>query len=171
MQNKRPELVVINERQRQMRRAADPAAVAEFARVCEEAAEFLPTTSRLSAIALLTEAAERYEAIGARDDVARVERSLHRLGVRRLREARRPFSWDALTSSEREVAELVACGLRNKEIAGELFVSVRTVESHVSHALQKLGIKSRVELAAAALSYLSRFAVRRVSDAQATLTG
>ncbi|MEA2126606.1 MAG: hypothetical protein QOI80_3388 [Solirubrobacteraceae bacterium] len=54
---------------------------------------------------------------------------------------------DALTASERRVAELAAGGRANREIAAELVVTVRTVEFHLSHAYTKLGIQSRAELA------------------------
>jgi DNA-binding CsgD family transcriptional regulator len=53
---------------------------------------------------------------------------------------------DDLTSREREISWLVADGLTNREIAAELFLSVRTVESHVARALRKLDCQSRVEL-------------------------
>ncbi len=52
----------------------------------------------------------------------------------------------ALTASERRVAELAAEGLSNKEIAARLFVSVHTVEVHLSHVYAKLGINSRGHL-------------------------
>ncbi len=52
-----------------------------------------------------------------------------------------------LTKTERQVLELVAEGLTNREIAAKRFVSVRTVESHVRHILDKLGIPSRRQLA------------------------
>ena len=48
---------------------------------------------------------------------------------------------------EQEVATLVAEGLSNKEIASRLFLSERTVESHVSHILNRLGLSSRVQIA------------------------
>jgi DNA-binding NarL/FixJ family response regulator len=54
---------------------------------------------------------------------------------------------EALTPSERRVAELAAAGQTNKQIAQALFVSTRTVETHVRHALQKLDITSRDQLA------------------------
>lgn len=54
-----------------------------------------------------------------------------------------------LTPSERRVAELVASGKTNREVAAALFVSDRTVEGHLSHIYGKLGIRSRTELARA----------------------
>jgi DNA-binding NarL/FixJ family response regulator len=54
---------------------------------------------------------------------------------------------ESLTESERRVVELAAAGRSNKEIAGELFVTVKTVEVHLSNAYRKLGIKGRRELA------------------------
>ena len=56
--------------------------------------------------------------------------------------------WQLLTAREREVAELVASGLTNKEIAARLFVSKRTVDAHLEHILAKLGYVSRVQIAA-----------------------
>jgi DNA-binding CsgD family transcriptional regulator len=55
---------------------------------------------------------------------------------------------DGLTASERQVSTLAADGLSNKEIAARLFLSVNTVESHLRHSYQKLGIRSRAQLAA-----------------------
>ena len=52
-----------------------------------------------------------------------------------------------LTPREAQVASLVADGASNKEIARQLFVSIRTVETHVQNALVKLGLRSRTELA------------------------
>ncbi len=59
----------------------------------------------------------------------------------------RVASTDALSGREREVAALVAEGLTNKEIAGRLHLSVRTVESHVRHMLTRLGLVNRTQLA------------------------
>jgi DNA-binding CsgD family transcriptional regulator len=53
-----------------------------------------------------------------------------------------------LTPREREVAALVAEGLANRDIAGRLYLSKRTVDSHVEHIFGKLGLSSRTELAA-----------------------
>jgi ATP/maltotriose-dependent transcriptional regulator MalT len=55
---------------------------------------------------------------------------------------------EALTPTERRVAELVAQGHTTKEVAAELFVSAKTVEGHLSHIYAKIGVRSRAELAA-----------------------
>ena len=52
-----------------------------------------------------------------------------------------------LTPAERRVAALIAAAKTNREIADSLFVSVRTIETHLSRIYQKLGIRSRTELA------------------------
>ncbi len=52
-----------------------------------------------------------------------------------------------LTEAERRIAELVATGASNPEIADRLFISRRTVESHLSHIFKKIDVSSRVELA------------------------
>jgi DNA-binding CsgD family transcriptional regulator len=53
---------------------------------------------------------------------------------------------ESLTPSERRVAELAADGLTNREVAQSLFLTVKTVETHLSHAYRKLDIRSREEL-------------------------
>ena len=55
---------------------------------------------------------------------------------------------DALTVSERRVAELAAQGFTNKQIAQALFVTIRTVTTHLTHIYIKLAISSRNELPA-----------------------
>jgi DNA-binding CsgD family transcriptional regulator len=66
---------------------------------------------------------------------------------------RRPaFGWSSLTPAERNVADLVARGLTNPEIAGRLGVSAGTIKDHVSSALRKLSMRTRAELAAAVSS-------------------
>jgi DNA-binding NarL/FixJ family response regulator len=56
---------------------------------------------------------------------------------------------EGLSAREREVAELVADRRMNKEIAGALFLSEKTVESHLRSVFRKLGVASRVEVARA----------------------
>ena len=62
-------------------------------------------------------------------------------------EAMVSFQDEALTDAENRVAIAVSRGLSNKEIAGELEISVRTVENHISHILDKKGFSNRVEIA------------------------
>jgi predicted ATPase/class 3 adenylate cyclase/DNA-binding CsgD family transcriptional regulator len=63
-------------------------------------------------------------------------------------ERKRPSSgWASLTPTELDVARLVRDGLANKEIAARLFISPRTVQTHLTHIYTKLGIGSRVQLA------------------------
>jgi DNA-binding NarL/FixJ family response regulator len=57
------------------------------------------------------------------------------------------FQDEALTDAENRVAIAVSRGLSNKEIASELEISVRTVENHISHILDKKGFSNRVEIA------------------------
>jgi DNA-binding CsgD family transcriptional regulator len=60
---------------------------------------------------------------------------------------KRPTSgWGALTPTERDVVLLVSEGLGNKDIATRLFVSPRTVQTHLTHVYTKLGLTSRVQL-------------------------
>ena len=60
---------------------------------------------------------------------------------------KRPASgWAALTPAERDVVRLVSEGLANNDIASRLFVSPRTVQSHLTHVYNKLGLSSRVQL-------------------------
>lgn len=54
---------------------------------------------------------------------------------------------DVLTDGERRVAELAAAGLTNRQIADALFVTVRTVESHLSNTYRKFGVQTRADLA------------------------
>ncbi len=59
-----------------------------------------------------------------------------------------PSPFDVLTSAERQVADRVADGLTSRKIAGELFISPRTVDAHLAHIYRKLDISSRARLAA-----------------------
>jgi DNA-binding CsgD family transcriptional regulator len=63
-------------------------------------------------------------------------------------ERKRPSTgWASLTPAELDVVRLVSAGLGNKDIATRLFVSPRTVETHLTHVYTKLGLASRVQLA------------------------
>jgi predicted ATPase/class 3 adenylate cyclase/DNA-binding NarL/FixJ family response regulator len=63
-------------------------------------------------------------------------------------ERKRPTTgWESLTPTERDVVRLVSEGLANKDIATRLFISPRTVQTHLTHVYTKLGLTSRVQLA------------------------
>ena len=71
-------------------------------------------------------------------------------------ERKRPSSgWGSLTPTELDVVRLVAEGIPNKDIATRLFISPRTVQSHLRHVYNKLGLTSRVQLAQEAARQLS----------------
>jgi DNA-binding CsgD family transcriptional regulator len=62
-------------------------------------------------------------------------------------ERKRPTSgWASLTPAERDVVRLVSEGLGNKDIGTRLFISPRTVQTHLTHVYTKLGLTSRVQL-------------------------
>ena len=66
-------------------------------------------------------------------------------------ERKRPSTgWESLTPAEHDVVTLVAEGLTNKDVAARLFISPRTVQSHLAHVFTKLGVTTRMQLAQAA---------------------
>jgi DNA-binding CsgD family transcriptional regulator len=77
----------------------------------------------------------------------RTRRELAATGERARR--RVPDTRDHLTPQELQVALLVAEGATNREAAAQLFVSAKTIETHLSHTYRKLGVRSRTELARA----------------------
>jgi len=88
--------------------------------------------------------------LGAAWNIRRAAARLGPLGIRRLRgsyQARPLTGWESLTPTEVTVARLVAAGRSNPDIAAELFLSRNTVQTHVSHILEKLGQKSRTQIA------------------------
>jgi len=88
----------------------------------------------------LKEAREIFSGLGARLWTTKAETELERIGGRR-------DSGSGLTPTELQVVELVAAGRSNKEVAAQLFVSVRTVEASLSKIFRELGVDSRTELA------------------------
>ncbi|MFI5627709.1 LuxR C-terminal-related transcriptional regulator [Nocardioides sp. NPDC051685] len=98
--------------------------------------------------ALLEGALRTYGGLDARRDIARVTQLMRGHGVAvpcPWRGGRRALGTD-LSDREREIALLAVAGRTNREIATELFLSPRTVETHMSHTLRKLGLRSREEL-------------------------
>jgi DNA-binding CsgD family transcriptional regulator len=95
---------------------------------------------RRDAAARLTDARSLFDTLGSPLWLAKVEAEERRLGGRR-------SAGDSLTSAEERVAELAGQGLRNAEIAAQLFVTPKTVEWTLSRVYRKLGVRSRTELA------------------------
>jgi DNA-binding CsgD family transcriptional regulator len=89
---------------------------------------------------MLTAAESMFASLGAVTWAASAADGLSRLGIR----AHAPLE---LTETERQVAELAAAGMTNREIAERMFISLRTAEANLSRVYRKLGIRSRAELA------------------------
>jgi DNA-binding CsgD family transcriptional regulator len=95
---------------------------------------------RSEAHAMLSDALERFETLGAPLWAERAREDRARIG------GRAPSS-DDLTPTEEQIAELVAAGMTNREVAATLFVTPKTVESALTRVYRKLGVRSRTELA------------------------
>ncbi|MFW0797517.1 LuxR C-terminal-related transcriptional regulator [Gordonia sp. CPCC 205515] len=115
--------------------ACAAAALAERTRARELANRAFVVMQTMGAVTMSARLASRMRPHGIRMDPNAVrDRPTH--------------GWGSLTKTEVTVAELVATGLSGGEIAEQMFISTRTVQTHVSHALAKLGLRTRVELAA-----------------------
>jgi class 3 adenylate cyclase/DNA-binding CsgD family transcriptional regulator len=105
-----------------------------------------------AAVDALQRALAAFEELDLPPSVARVSARLRALGVRsgaRGLRGRPASGWDSITPSEQAVVDLVAQGMTNPQIAKQLYVSRHTVDSHLKRVYAKLGLSSRVELAAA----------------------
>ena len=102
------------------------------------------TRRRCEAREPLRRALAAFEGLGAEPWAGRARRELAATGERARK--REPSTADRLTPQELQVAQLVAGGATYKEAASALFVTQKTIESHLNHAYRKLGIRSRVEL-------------------------
>ncbi len=122
----------------------------DYARACQEAADLLAASGRRDQARELADAAAaeftRMDATTALEPLTRQH------GTDRTPQSR----FDALSPRELEVAELVSGGLSNPEIAQRLFISRRTVESHVASAIRKLGAANRTQIATLAVSRRDR---------------
>jgi DNA-binding CsgD family transcriptional regulator len=94
----------------------------------------------------LQAALEVFERLGAKPWEARARDELRLSGARQATERAADPS-KALTAQEWRVAQLVAQGLTNREVAGSLFLSPKTIEHHLSAIYRKLGVRSRTQLA------------------------
>jgi DNA-binding CsgD family transcriptional regulator len=105
---------------------------------------------------LLDQAIAIYQRLDAARDLARAEAALRQMGIRRGRHVthrRAQGGWPSLTPSEQAVVDLVAEGLSNPQIGQRLYVSRRTVQTHLAHVFAKLHITSRTQLAAEAIRH------------------
>lgn len=138
----------VREAERIAARAHTPASRALLGRALTTAG------AREEAIGQLEIAADEYEALGAVRHRDLVESELRRMGHttthRRSVPGRGPnLGVESLTGRELEVAELVLDRRTNREIAEKLFLSTKTVETHLRNIFNKLGVSSRVEVARA----------------------
>ena len=101
--------------------------------------------ARIEAREQLRAAADGFRAIGAAPWVKAAERELGATGERLRRRAL--DAPEELTTQEREIADLVAAGASNKDVAAELYLSPKTVEAHLTRVYRKLGVNSRTQLA------------------------
>ena len=92
----------------------------------------------------LREAAETFEALGLLRYAERARRELRASGEAARR--REPGAWAQLSPQELQIAQLAAEGLSNREIGERLYLSHRTVESHLYRLFPKLGVTSRAQL-------------------------
>jgi DNA-binding CsgD family transcriptional regulator/tetratricopeptide (TPR) repeat protein len=122
----------------------------------EDAAELQAAEGdRAAARAWFERALAEYSRCGATAAGGRVRARLRALGVRPhhwSRQQRPVWGWESLTGTERAVAELVAEGLSNQQVATRMFLSRHTVDFHLRHIFRKLGIESRVVLTRIALA-------------------
>ena len=127
----------------------------ELALACEDAGAAVARRGSVDrAGQLLDQAITIYERLDATRDLVRAEAALRQMGVRRGRHvthSRAQSGWPSLTPSERAVVDLVAEGLSNPQIGQRLYVSRRTVQTHLAHVFAKLHITSRAQLAAEAI--------------------
>jgi DNA-binding CsgD family transcriptional regulator/tetratricopeptide (TPR) repeat protein len=97
-----------------------------------------------------TDAFSLYTKLGAGWDLARTQAKFRTYGIRRgphVRHRRSQHGWSSLTPTEVKIVSLVARGMSNPQIAAQLFLSRRTVQTHVSHILAKLNLHSRIDIA------------------------
>lgn len=120
----------------------------DAALAAEHLARALADADPESAAARLARTADAFTALGATSDAARCQHTLRELGLTRTASPGRRGYGEGLSPRERQVAELVAQGATNQDVAQALFLSARTVEHHVASILRKLGV-SRKALASA----------------------
>jgi DNA-binding CsgD family transcriptional regulator len=127
---------------------AGPDARLERARALADLGALLRRSNRrVEARLVLRQAVDTAHRVGAEPIASRAETELRATGAKPRRVMLTGL--EALTASERRIAELAAEGLSNAQIAQTLFVTARTVEGHLTHVFQKLDVSVRTELPAA----------------------
>jgi DNA-binding NarL/FixJ family response regulator len=128
--------------------AAEGAPLAHARARLAEGRALAATGDRAAAVETLVAAEAALDGFGALRRRDEAVRELRRLGHRVLRPAGGPSAGPlgALTAREREIAELVAAGRTNRDVADQLVLSARTIEAHLRNVYGKLGVRSRVEL-------------------------
>ena len=127
-------------------------AALEAARAHLVAGRALLAHDRDAGLAHLKTAGEAASGCGAPRVADEAHLVLRRAGVRVGRGGPRApgtAGLDVLSPREREIAELVAAGLTNREIGARLYLSEKTIETHLTRVFQKLGLRSRTQVAAA----------------------
>jgi DNA-binding CsgD family transcriptional regulator len=110
-------------------------------------AEWLRRRRRINdAKAVLTEALGTFQRLGARSWAERAQAELRACGVAVTRAHREPDALTELTPQQRQIVRLASDGLTDREIADRLFLSPRTVSSHLYRSYPKLGVASRHQL-------------------------
>ncbi|WP_233442478.1 ATP-binding protein [Lentzea atacamensis] len=115
----------------------------KVAKAAERRGDALARAGHDHAAAHLTDALRGYTELGATGDAARCQHRLRELGVEALRRPGRRGYGNELSPREQEVAELLAGGATNHDIAQTLFLSLSTVEKHVARVLTKLGTERK----------------------------
>jgi DNA-binding CsgD family transcriptional regulator len=95
---------------------------------------------------------EQFDARWAQGERTSIDEAVAQIAAQPRRMKRPATGWSSLTASELRVVDLVAEGMSNAAVAERLFISRRTVDAHLNHVYTKLGMSSRTELVAAALS-------------------
>jgi DNA-binding CsgD family transcriptional regulator len=145
-----------------------PAAMARAAALEDAGLAWAGRGDQDNAAGRLREAYALYEELGAGHRMAWVRSCLRAVGtrVRHWKNSDRPaYGWDSLTDTERRIVDLVAEGLSNREVAGQIFLSAHTVAFHLRHVFWKLGLTSRVQLARLAAEQSAQDAARHPQPA------
>ncbi|MFG3206657.1 LuxR C-terminal-related transcriptional regulator [Streptomyces sp. NPDC048192] len=118
------------------------------AQALDDAGAFLEATAARDARSCFEQALEGYDDCGAERESRRTRSRLRKPGIKTAGGSGAPDTgWRGLTPAELGVVRLIARGATNRQAAQRLFLSPHTVNTHVRHAFEKLGVRSRVQLA------------------------